>query len=523
MSKKEEAEVNQIMKKEEKQRKGFFKKSAKKEVEGTQEKSDKKEKKFFKNLKEKKLGKKKIILIVIGVLVVFFLIGRVAFGGNGAMVVDVVRATKGDVEATLSTSGMVESDNEKVYYSKFAANVGTVNVKAGDVVKKGDVLLTYDADSLNLVKQKAELSAKVSDGNYQDEKQKNGKRQADLTEANTNLAVLNQQIADHEAFIKEQERVLEDKKRARRASLAARSQELDEDAFNETDEDDLEDINEARAQLDYEYATWEDENQYVEIQRSIEDAKKNLEDFKEYKAEMEAQQNSTEDAVWSKSAKEAKEAANMIELMNSDNILTHIAAVEDGLKSEFNGVVSSVTALNGSPLLEGAEMIRVQSMEDVNISVSMSKYDLEKVKVGQKVDISIAGNDYEGEVERINHIAEKNANNTPVVYGEINILNPDENIVFGIEAKVDIHGETAKDAILIPVEAVNTDKEGDFVYIVENNVVVRKDVVLGISSDEVIEVCEGISENDMVITSITAMIVEGATVTPIEAIEQVEE
>ena len=62
MSKKEEAEVNQIMKKEEKQRKGFFKKSAKKEVEGTQEKSDKKEKTFFKNLKEKKLGKKKIIV-----------------------------------------------------------------------------------------------------------------------------------------------------------------------------------------------------------------------------------------------------------------------------------------------------------------------------------------------------------------------------------------------------------------------------------------------------------------------------
>ena len=37
MSKKEETEVNQIMKQEEKQRKGFFKKSKKNEVEGTQD------------------------------------------------------------------------------------------------------------------------------------------------------------------------------------------------------------------------------------------------------------------------------------------------------------------------------------------------------------------------------------------------------------------------------------------------------------------------------------------------------
>ena len=71
---------------------------------------------------------------------------------------------------------------------------------------------------------------------------------------------------------------------------------------------------------------------------------------------------------------------------------------------------------------------------------------------------------------------------------------------------------------MIPVAALNADKNGDFVYIIENGIVVRKDVVTGISSTEFIEVKEGLNESDKVIlSSLTGMLEEGMVVTDMSA------
>ena len=82
----------------------------------------------------------------------------------------------------------------------------------------------------------------------------------------------------------------------------------------------------------------------------------------------------------------------------------------------------------------------------------------------------------------------------------------------GIEAKVVIYSDKSENVLVVPVETVNSDKNGDFVYIVENNIVVRKDVVTGVSSDTYIEVTDGLNENDQVMTDISIDITEGMEV-----------
>ena len=67
------------------------------------------------------------------------------------------------------------------------------------------------------------------------------------------------------------------------------------------------------------------------------------------------------------------------------------------------------------------------------------------------------------------------------------------------------------------MECVNADHEGDFVYTVENGVVVKKNVTTGISSDTYIEIKEGLAEGEQVITSVTTGIEEGMPVTAIPA------
>ncbi len=70
---------------------------------------------------------------------------------------------------------------------------------------------------------------------------------------------------------------------------------------------------------------------------------------------------------------------------------------------------------------------------------------------------------------------------------------------------------------MVPVEAVNGDKDGDFLYVAENGIVTRKPVVCGISSDIYTEVLEGITMEDEIILASYTGLTEGMPVTVVPA------
>ena len=109
-------------------------------------------------------------------------------------------------------------------------------------------------------------------------------------------------------------------------------------------------------------------------------------------------------------------------------------------------------------------------------------------------------------------MAEKNASGAAVVGTEIKILNPDSDVILGVEAKVVISTAQEKDVVLVPTEAVNVDMEGEFVYVAENNILVKKRIVTGISSDTMVQVTDGLTEDEKLVTDVTANLEEGMTV-----------
>ena len=57
-----------------------------------------------------------------------------------------------------------------------------------------------------------------------------------------------------------------------------------------------------------------------------------------------------------------------------------------------------------------------------------------------------------------------------------------------------------------------TDSEGDHVYVVENGVVVRKNVTLGITSSTEAQIVDGLNAGEAIITSDTEFLTEGMPV-----------
>jgi len=133
--------------------------------------------------------------------------------------------------------------------------------------------------------------------------------------------------------------------------------------------------------------------------------------------------------------------------------------------------------------------------------------------------VTISGRTYEGEISRINRMATRNETNTPVVGVEAHILNPDENIILGMDAKLAIFTNKAQNVLMVPVEAVNGDKDGDFLYVVENGFIAKKPVTCGITTDNYIEIKEGIDENAEIVLNAYTALEEGMVATVIPPID----
>ena len=136
------------------------------------------------------------------------------------------------------------------------------------------------------------------------------------------------------------------------------------------------------------------------------------------------------------------------------------------------------------------------------MDVTLSKYDYDTVKEGQKAEITLGNNTYEGTVTRMSHIAVQNEKGTPVISATVSIDDPDDDIFLGVDAKVKIHAASAKDVVTLPVEVVNIGKDGSFCYVIENGLVTRRNITTGISSEDYIEITDGIEAGEEVISDL---------------------
>lgn len=214
--------------------------------------------------------------------------------------------------------------------------------------------------------------------------------------------------------------------------------------------------------------------------------------------------------------KEKMEITNNLSELDQMSAQELVEAAKKGIKADFNGVITKVSVIEGATTALGTELFTLQNTDKVDVNVNVSKYDYDKVKEGQSAEITLAGKTYEGEVTNISHIATQNEKGASLISADVRIKNPDEDIFFGVDAKVTIHAEEADDVVVLPAEVVNIGKTGSFCYVIENGVITKKDITTGISSDEYVEVLDGIQEGDEVIRDLGSL-EEGMQAEPVDA------
>ena len=484
------------------------------------------------NPKKKRFKKR---FVVIGIIALLAIGGLVAyFNGkkNAIVTVETAPVYSGTIENILSISGTVESADSKSYFADVTAPIDKLNVKVGDKVRRGDVLYTFDQESLDLAQKNAELAITQAKGSYNslyspvgnaDRKYAQG---MNAQQINDRLDAITAEIDAINNKITEKS----DRMNQTLTDLQKTAIDINQNGVMDGTNGDYDYLN--RRENDNNESEMSESNRQMAlaVQQSISDVSYALQHDPEIEAwknqitalqEEQSHLSSAKASQLNPGTVQSTKASLESTELNQEDTISKIEAARAGVTADFNGVITAIPAnvVEGATVTNGTQIMTIANLEDVQVSIQVSKSDLPKVSVGQTVDVTINNKSYNGEVSKISGTATKNANGVAVVDTVIKIKNPDSDIILGVEASNKIHAEKADDVIVLPYEYVQTDSTGDYVYVVENGVVTRRDVIIGISNSTEAQITEGLSVGDEVISSDVSNLTEGMPV-QIAALEQ---
>ncbi len=427
--------------------------------------------------KKKKKSNNKILYILGGVvvlLIVFVAVGKSQgwVGQKKKMEVEVSLADKATIVEKVSASGTVQPVIEVKISPEVAGEIIRLDVEEGDSVNKGDFLLKIRPDNFISAYERTKAVLNQQNANYYDSKARLSRAQATFVRS--------------ELEYKRQKQLYEEK---------------------------------VISDSDFELA----EANYRISEQDLESAKQNVEAAKYIVKSAQA------------SVAEAKE--------NLD--LTEITAPMNGIVSKLD--VEEGESVVGTSMMQGTEMLRIADLNNMEVRVDVNENDIIRISLGDTAVIDVDSYSYmdkefKGIVTQIANTANDKISADAVTEFEVRvkILNEsyrdlviEEGMKYpfrpGMTASVDIITEVKRDVLSVPLASVTTRKKGDddkkgdrggdedddeedeedelideeldeVVFVMSEEVAVKTIVKTGISDFERIEILEGLSEGDNVIS-----------------------
>lgn len=396
-------------------------------------------------MSKKKIIIGSIIILVIGVMIILNLTRN---KGDQGIEVETAKVERQKIVETVTAIGRIQPKTKVKISADVAAKITDLNVKEGEWVEKGNLLLQLDRERFLAAMESAEANLKAS-------------------ESNATLAKENMFKAEKD-YIR----------------------------IKELFEQDLE----SQANLDQTYAA-----------------------------------DKAEKARYNSALQKVEQAKAVLKQAKDDLSKTTIYAPMSGTISELNKEVGEIAL--GSQFQEDVIMI-ISKLSGMETLVNVDENDVVSVSVGDSATIEVdalSDQVFHGVVSEIASSATITGSGTLDQKTEfkvkISIINPGRELRPGMTASSDIITETKEDALGIPIQCVTVrtpdqlkkkepkaggaaiadssseenyvpDKDGfvEVVFIVEDGMAKAKQVKTGIQSETHIEIIEGLSEGETIVT-----------------------
>lgn len=171
------------------------------------------------------------------------------------------------------------------------------------------------------------------------------------------------------------------------------------------------------------------------------------------------------------------------------------------LRAPFDGIVGVRKVSVGAFVAVGTPIVNVEKIDRLKVDFKVPETYLTAITVGQVVDVSVDAiprRTFEGKIYAINPLVDVNGRALQV---RALIDNADMVLRPGLFARILIKGAVERDVVLVPESAVMPRAGDNFVFRVADGKAVEVRVRLGERADARVEVAEGLSPGDTVVTA----------------------
>jgi len=219
--------------------------------------------------------------------------------------------------------------------------------------------------------------------------------------------------------------------------------------------------------------------------------------------------------------------------MNYDTALSSLAESQSNMSemtivAPMSGVVVGQPQTAGTMAVQGTSnptvIMRIADMSSKQILAKVDETDIGSVKVGQEATFTVDSFNGKTFTARVSKISQTDTSNSWNIntsssssssssstasviyyYVTLDVDDPDNVLLPAMTARVEINTAEKNDALVVPLSTLKTDTNGSYV-IVKNDDGTQENryVSTGIYSDEYVEILEGLSEGEQVVSTYVA-------------------
>jgi len=374
--------------------------------------------------------------------------------------VSVTKAAKATVEVVSTLSGKVKPAQEVSIIPKISGKVAGINFEVGDKVKEGDVLFYLDDNDIKLQVQQAEAALSIAESAL--ERTKGGSVEQQLSQLKSSLVSAETAYNDAKLNYERLKSLFE---------VGGISREALESA-------------ETRLKVA--------EEQYKTAKTSYDLtlSKINPENI----AGAEAQ------------VKQARAAYDIAKTQLENTIV----------KSPVAGVVASRNIDVGEMVGTMAAAMSIVDLSYVTVDVNVPETIINKINQNDPVDVlikSVSNEPLRGQVMSVSPAADPQTQNYTV---KIKVPNDEGLLKGGMFAEIKIGVDKAENVLSVPLSAVIDDNGRKVVYVVKGDKAEKREISIGFSNNELVQVLSGVSEGEEVVVKGQNLLSDGSKVTVVE-------
>ena len=178
------------------------------------------------------------------------------------------------------------------------------------------------------------------------------------------------------------------------------------------------------------------------------------------------------------------------------------------LNSPISGTVVERNGTIGATVGSDANLFKIIDLSRVWIDANVFEKDLERVRIGQLVNIKVPAFPDATFTGRVILISSTIDPDTRTVQVRTEVANPDGQLKPDMFANVEIVTAGRRQAISVPLAAVLDEGGRSVVFIADGNNYTKKEVTLGLKSDDRVEIVQGLNAGDKVVTKGNYLLME---------------